>query len=327
MSNPKYSIVIPVYNEEELLEVLFTRLKTSLEDLDDSWEVILINDGSKDKSLTMLKEFHKRDSRFKVLSFSRNFGHQTAITAGINFARGDAVIIMDADLQDPPEILGKFIDKWKEGYEVVYAVRKKRKESAFKKLAYLSFYRLLRSVSDIDIPLDTGDFCIMDRKIVKILNRLPERNRFVRGIRSWSGYRQIGMEYERDKRLAGEPKYTMKKLFKLAFDGLISFSKLPLRIASVMGVAVSALSFLYGIGTFFQKVFTQTTVPGYATTIILITFLGGIQLITIGIIGEYLGRVYDEVKNRPLYILSDVIGFDTEAPAVESPENTVKEEI
>lgn len=306
----RYSIIIPVFNEEAVLPELHERLTRSLEELDGPFEVILIDDGSKDGSLEILRRLHREDPRFKVLSFSRNFGHQTAVTAGLNHARGEAIFIMDADLQDPPEILPRFIEKWREGYQVVYAVRRKRKEGPLKRAAYASFYRILHYLSDIDIPLDTGDFCLMDRQVVSVLNQMPERNRFVRGIRSWAGFRQIGLEYERSARQAGETKYTLNKLLKLAFDGIISFSHLPLRLASVFGFIVSVFSFLYGIATVLQKIFTDTTVPGYATTIVMVTFIGGVQLISIGIIGEYLGRIYDEVKERPLYILKDSLGLD-----------------
>ncbi|MBN2053888.1 glycosyltransferase family 2 protein [bacterium] len=310
MDNVTYSVVLPVYNEELILEALYDRLVNALDALGEPYEVIFVNDGSHDRSLEILKSINQRDPRYRVISFSRNFGHQTAITAGINHTRGDAVIIMDADLQDPPEVLSMFLDKWREGYQVVYAIRTKRKENALKRLAYKVFYRLLAFVSDVEIPLDSGDFCVMDRRIVDLLNSMPERNRFVRGIRSWAGFNQIGMAYERDKRMAGEPKYTMTKLFKLAFDGIISFSKLPLRVASILGFIVSGFSFVYAFLTLLQKLFTDSTVPGYTTTVILISFLGGIQLITIGIIGEYLGRIFDEVKKRPLYIVADKIGFE-----------------
>lgn len=312
MSEITYSIVLPVFNEELIIDKLYERLSSVLNTFDGDYEVIFVNDGSHDRSLEMLKAINAKDQRFKVVSFSRNFGHQTAISAGLRYTSGKAVIIMDADLQDPPEVLPQFLQKWREGYHVVYAIRKKRKENVFKRAAYHVFYRLLHKISDVDIPLDTGDFCVMDRAIVDLLNSMPERNRFVRGIRSWAGFRQMGMSYERDRRFAGEPKYTMTKLFKLAFDGLISFSKVPLRLASVLGFIVSGFSFIYAFGTFLQHVFTTTTVPGYTTTIIMITFIGGIQLITIGIIGEYLGRIYDEVKQRPLFIVSEFVGFDAE---------------
>lgn len=312
----KISIVIPVYNEEKVLEELYRRLVKVMDSLNYEFEVIMVDDGSKDNSLRILEDFCQRDKRFKLISFSRNFGHQTAVSAGIDFTSGDAVIVMDADLQDPPEVLPNFIAKWEEGYDVVYAIRTKRKEGFLKRMAYAAFYRILRYISDIEIPLDSGDFSIMDKKIVDLLKKMPERNRFVRGIRSWLGFRQIGLAYERDPRFAGETKYTFKKLLKLAFDGIVSFSKVPLQFASLMGFIVSAFAIIYGIGTFFQKILTDTTVPGYTTTIIMITFIGGIQLITIGIIGEYIARIYDEVKQRPHYIIKELKGFDVKQDIV-----------
>jgi len=299
------SVVLPVFNEEMVLPSLFERLSSALPMVTKAYEVIFVDDGSRDRSLDLLREIHEKDPRFKYLSFSRNFGHQTAISAGLQETRGDIVAVMDADLQDPPEVLPSFIEKLREGYEVVYAIRTRRKESALKRAMYSAFYRILQFLSDIPIPLDAGDFCVMDRKIVELLGQMPERNRFVRGIRSWVGFRQVGMAYERQARQAGEPKYTFRKLLKLAFDGIISFSFMPLRLATMAGFIVSGFAFLYGIATLFQKLFTTTTVRGYSTTVILICFIGGVQLITVGILGEYLGRIYDEVKKRPLFVLKD----------------------
>jgi len=298
------SVVLPVYNEEAILPRLFERLVSSLPQVAEEYEVLLVDDGSTDRSLEMLRDMHQSDPRYKYLSFSRNFGHQTAISAGLREVRGQVVAVMDADLQDPPEVLPSFIDKLKEGYEVVYAIRTQRKESPWKRGLYSAFYRILHFLSDIPIPLDAGDFCVMDRKVVDLVNGLPEKNRFVRGIRSWVGFRQTGMAYERHARQAGEPKYTFRKLLKLAFDGIISFSFMPLRLATMAGFCVSAFAFLYALFTLFQRLFL-TTVPGYSTIVILICFIGGVQLITVGILGEYMGRIYDEVKNRPLYILKE----------------------
>jgi len=309
--HPGISVVIPVYNEELILDKLYERLTSVLDTIDRNFEVILVDDGSRDNSPEIMKRLHDRDPRIKVIRFSRNFGHQIAISAGINFVNGDVCIIMDADLQDPPEVLPQFLEKWREGYDVIYAIRTKRKENIFKRASYAVFYRILSSISNIEIPLDSGDFCVMDRKIVNILNRMPERNRFVRGIRSWLGFKQIGLPYERDKRFAGEVKYTFRKLLRLAFDGVISFSFVPLKMASLFGFAVSLFAFIYAIATLFQKLFTDTTVPGYTTIIIMVCFFGGVQLITIGILGEYVSRIFDEVKKRPLYIVNDLIGFDT----------------
>jgi len=317
MSDPVLSVVIHVYNEEKLLHALYERLTRALEAIGETWEVVFIDDGSRDRSLEILREIQQKDPRYRYLSFARNFGHQTAISAGMQFARGQAVVIMDADLQDPPEELGRFIDKWREGYEVVYAIRRKRKESWLKRMAYAAFYRLLAVISDIPIPLDSGDFCVMDRKVVDLLNCMPERNRFVRGIRSWVGFNQIGVEYERAARYAGETKYTLRRLFKLAFDGMVSFSTVPLKLASFLGFFVSGLAVIGIIFTFAQRVFSDlfaslglAPVPGYATTVITMLFLGGGQLICLGIIGEDLGRIHDEVKQRPLYILREAGGFE-----------------
>ena len=317
MSDPVLSIVIPVYNEEAILEELYRRLTAALEKMGESFEVILVDDGSRDRSLEIIRDLRRRDPRYKYLSFARNFGHQIAISAGINFAEGQAVIIMDADLQDPPEELHRFVAKWREGYDVVYAIRRKRKEGLLKRIAYSTFYRLLAMISEIQIPLDSGDFCLMDRRIVELLNRLPERNRFVRGIRSWLGFKQIGLEYERHARYVGTPKYSLRRLFKLAFDGMVSFSTMPLRLASFLGFIVSGLAVLGILFTLAQRIFHSLfaslglePVPGYATTVILVLFLGGVQLICLGIIGEYLGRIHEEVKQRPLYILQEANGFD-----------------
>ncbi|EKE14075.1 MAG: glycosyl transferase family protein, partial [uncultured bacterium] len=243
--------------------------------------------------------------------FSRNFGHQTAVTAGLDFATGDAVAILDADLQDPPEILPKFFEKLSQGYDVVYAIRKKRKENIFKKAAYSLFYKILHLIASVDIPLDSGDFCVLSQRMVKTINSFPERNRFIRGLRSWAGFKQIGLEYEREKRFAGESKYGLKKLFKLAFDGIFSFSFIPLQIMFILGSASLFLSILGIFLAVYMKYFTTAynRVPGFATTTILIMFVGGLQLFSIGVMGEYLRRVYDEVKQRPQYIIESKIGF------------------
>lgn len=302
-------MVIPVYNEEALLEELYRRLKTALDALGRTYEVILVNDGSRDRTAELLAEIGRRDARFRSLHFARNFGHQVAITAGIDYASGKAIMIMDADLQDPPEIIPEFLKKWEEGYEVVYAIRQRRKEGIFKRAAYKIFYRVLQKVAAIDIPLDSGDFGLIDQRVAQALRQMPERNRFVRGLRSWIGYRQIGIEYARDKRYAGEVKYTFSKLVKLALDGIFSFSYMPLRLATYLGLTVSATSFVLGIVYLIQKLTVGIQPEGWASTMVVILFLGGVQLLTIGIIGEYIARIYDEVKQRPIYILSHVINF------------------
>ncbi len=310
------SIVIPCYNEQEVLSELFSRLTNVTNKWQYSVEFICINDGSKDKTWELLKSQSEKDNRWKAISFSRNFGHQTAVSCGLTYTKGDAVFIIDADLQDPPEVLEKFLAKWEEGYEVVYAIRKARKESFFKKLSYWAFYRVLSNLSDLKIPLDSGDFSLMDRKVVNVINSLPERNRFVRGLRAWAGFKQVGLEYERHARFAGETKYPLKKLFKLASDGIISFSSTPLIISAYFGIFVSILAFFGIIFTLLQKLFSGFfysigigAVPGYATTVIAVLFLGGIQLVFLGIIGMYLGRIYDEVKQRPNWIIDQSVNL------------------
>jgi dolichol-phosphate mannosyltransferase len=302
---PLASVVVPVFNEQDNLEALYTRLCAALQGIE--YEIVFVDDGSRDQSLAVLYRLAAGDPRLVVVELARNFGHQVAISAGLDFAAGQAVVIMDADLQDPPEVLPQFIAKWREGYDVVYAVREKRKEGRLKRAAYAVFYRLLKRVANIDIPLDAGDFCIMDRRVVDLLVGMPERNRFVRGIRSWVGLNQTGLSYERQARYAGKPKYTFSRLVYLALDGLISFSFVPLRAISVVGFAVSAITILLAIGYTIQKLTIGLSPPGFATTVVAIFFLAGVQLITIGVIGEYVGRIFEEVKHRPLYVTRRVM--------------------
>jgi len=304
---PVISVIIPVYNEQENLPVLYERLTTVLQKEVQSYEVVFVDDGSRDNSLNLMYALAAKDPALTIVELARNFGHQVAISAGLDHARGEAVVIMDAALQDPPEGLPRFIAKWREGHDVVYAIRTQRKEGLFKRAAYALFYRLLQRIAAIQIPLDAGDFCIMDRRVVDLLVQMPERNRFVRGIRSWIGLDQVGLAYERDARLAGQPKFTFNRLVYLALDGLVSFSYLPLRMISIMGLVVSLVSIVMAIGYTIQKLTTGLYPPGFATTIVAIFFLAGIQLITIGVIGEYVGRIFEEVKHRPLYIARRVV--------------------
>ncbi len=321
--NKKISVVIPCYNEQEVLPELFQRMNKAAESWGLDWEVICVDDGSNDKTWDLLVEQHSRDSRWNAISFSRNFGHQTAVSAGLFYASGDAVIVLDADLQDPPEELHRFIRKWQEGYDVVYAVRQHRKEGILKKISYWTFYRVLSKMIDFELPLDSGDFCIMDRKIVDILNSMPERNRFVRGLRAWSGYKQTGLIYERQARAAGEAKYDLKKLRRLAMDGIVSFSTVPLTVASHLGLLISALSFLGIIVFVLQRIFPSFfeamgvgPKPGAGFVItISILFLGGVQLIFLGVLGQYLGRIYDEVKQRPPWIIKQSMGVSSKKPS------------
>ena len=302
VGNVRLSVIIPVFNEAENLPTLHGRLTRALVNLGMEYEIVLVDDGSQDQSPDILRRMEAEDQRIVIVEFARNFGHQVAISAGLEQCRGRVVCIMDADLQDPPEVLHTFLAKWREGWEVVYAIRTERKEWWGKRLAYAGFYRLLQRVANIDIPLDAGDFCVMDRRVVDLLVRMPERNRFVRGIRSWVGFKQIGVPYERHARHAGAPKYTFRKLLYLALDGLISFSHMPLRIITLLGFTVSFLSFLVALFYLVKKFTLGTGVPGFTTLVVSIFFLAGIQLVTIGVIGEYIGRISDEVKRRPLYV-------------------------
>jgi polyisoprenyl-phosphate glycosyltransferase len=304
---PEISVVVPVFNEQENLPTLFERLTNVLHAANLQYELVFVDDGSADASSELLRQYAEYDLRVVTIELARNFGHQVAISAGLDHARGAAVIVMDADLQDPPEVLPQFIAKWREGHDVVYAIREERKEGPFKRMLYAGFYRLLQRVAQIDIPLDAGDFCIMDRRVVTILNGMPERSRFVRGIRSWVGLRQVGLPYARQVRYAGRPKYTFSRLIYLALDGLVSFSFLPLRVITVLGFVVSALSIMLAIFYAIQKITIGLTPPGFATLTVALFFLSGIQLVTIGVIGEYVGRIFEEVKRRPLYIVSQVI--------------------
>ncbi|HJZ45544.1 MAG TPA: glycosyltransferase family 2 protein [Roseiflexaceae bacterium] len=302
------SVVMPVYNEEENLPALHARLSAVLRQTDLSYEIIFVDDGSQDGSLTILRQLATEDPYVLVIELARNFGHQVAISAGLDHARGDGVIVMDSDLQDPPEVLPQFIEKWREGHDVVYAIRAQRKESWFKRMAYAAFYRLLQRVANIEIPLDAGDFCIMDRRVVDLLVGMPERNRFVRGIRSWVGLDQVGLAYERHARQAGKPKFTFTRLVYLALDGLVSFSYVPLRVITMLGFGVSLLSIVLAVFYTIKKLTVGLSPPGFATITVAIFLLAGIQLITIGLIGEYVGRIFEEVKRRPLYVVRRLSG-------------------
>lgn len=305
----KYSIVIPIYNEQEILPELYRRLTAVIDSFDGETEVIMIDDGSADASYAELQKIHQKDHRYKLLRLARNFGHQVALTAGIDSAAGDAVILMDGDLQDPPELLPRMIEQWKEGYHVVYTVKRSRKENMFKRFAFASFYRLMHTFSAISIPMEAGNFSLMDKKVVQVLQHMPERNRYLSGMRAWAGFRQTGVEFDRDARFAGRPKMTIKRLIKLALDGLISFSNAPLRLAIYVGLASAGISFLGAAYVIYEKLFTNKAILGWASTIVAITFIGGMILLTLGFIGEYIGRIYDEVKQRPIYIVQDKVGF------------------
>jgi dolichol-phosphate mannosyltransferase len=314
--SPKYSLIVPIYNEEETILAMYDRAGAVMDQLDGSAELILVNDGSRDRSLSLLRDLHQKDPRVSYISLARNFGHQIAVTAGLNFVRGQAVIVLDADLQDPPELIPRLIEKWQQGYQVVYAQRtQRRKESWVKRLPAYLFYRLLRRLADVDIPPDTGDFCLMDRRVVDILNAMPERNRYIRGLRSWAGLQQTSIRFERDPRFAGEVKYTFGKSLSLAANGLVSFSRLPLRLSTYIGLAAAAAAVLMAVLVLYWRIVSPSSpLTGFATIMIAIFFLGAVQLVSIGILGEYVGRIYEEVKGRPLYVLSEMGGFTEERP-------------
>jgi len=299
------SLVIPVYNEEAVIQQLYDRCTAALEKITDNYEIICVDDGSKDNTLVNLLRFHQEDKRFKVLSLSRNFGHQPAILAGLTFAKGEYVGIIDGDLQDPPELLQKLLTKIDEGFDVVYAVRKKREEGFIKKSFYRGFYRILRRMSNVEIPLNSGDFSIMRRFVVDYILQMPEQSLFIRGIRSWVGFRQTGFEYEREKRQAGIPKYTFRKLILLAYNGIFSFSNFPVKILSRLGFLVILFSFIYIIVTLIKKYVYGNVPQGFTTIIIFLILFNGVQLLALGLIGEYVLRIYDESRKRPLYIIRD----------------------
>lgn len=310
----KISIVIPIYNEEQLLDTLFSRMKevcskitTSFGLVREDIEVIFVNDGSIDKSSDMLINFCQENIGYKLINFARNFGHQFAITAGMREASGDYTVIIDGDLQDPPEFIIELFHKAKEGFDVVYAVREKREgETWFKLLTAKLFYLILQKMVNIKIPLNTGDFRIISRRVLDVLNAMPEQHRFIRGMVSWVGFRQTGITYKRDKRYAGKTKFSISKMIRFAIDGITSFSSLPLKFASYLGVVAAFLGFLYCVYALYIKYFTTNAVQGWSSIIIIVLILGGIQLITLGVIGEYIGRTYDENKCRPLYVVEGI---------------------
>lgn len=301
------SVVVPVFNETEVINHFYDRVKRVVDSIEFMhYELVFVDDGSSDDSYDKLVKLANDDKGIRVLKLSRNFGHQVAITAGIDIAKGDAVVVIDADLQDPPEVIIQFINKWKQGYDVVYGVRNKRKgESRLKLWTADIFYRLLKNLIKIDIPLDTGDFRLMSRRMVENFKRLKEKDRFVRGLTSWLGFEQIGVFYERDERYAGETKYPYSKMIKFALDGITSFSSIPLKLASWLGFLTSILAFIYACSVFIQK-FLGHTVQGWATIMVGMLFIGGVQLISLGIIGEYIGRIFNEMKQRPLYVIDHV---------------------
>lgn len=302
--NIRYTVIIPVYNEEAVVHETYSRLTTVMKSIGEPYELLFVNDGSRDRTTEIIESFVASDDCVKILEFSRNFGHQIAITAGMDYARGDAILIIDADLQDPPELIPLMIAKWREGYDVVYAQRSKRKgETLFKKWTASLFYRILQALTEVNIPLDTGDFRLIDRKVCDAMRSIREKNRFVRGLVSWVGFQTTAIEYVREERFAGETKYPFKKMLRFSIDGITSFSYKPLKLATYLGFIVSFASFVYLFISLYQKLFTDSTVAGWISLIACVLLLNGVTLIIIGILGEYIGRIYGETKNRPLYIL------------------------
>ena len=324
MDSVKYSIVIPLYNEESGLPVLVERLQEIMGQFDGPAEVVMVDDGSRDGTYELARAAGVSDPRFKLIQFSRNFGHQVAITAGMDAAAGDAVIIMDADLQDPPHVVLQMIEKWKEGYEVVYGLRERREgERLFKTATASMFYGLLHRIADIDTPVDVGDFRLVDRKALNAFLQLRENNRYVRGMFSWVGFRQTGVAYTREERYAGSTHYTLSKMVKLASNGILGFSTAPLRLALNTGIFLAIASVIYGVVAISLKLAGQSLVPGYASLLFAVTFLSGIQLAVMGMVGLYVGRIYDEARARPLYVVRERRGFgDADGPVIWQPERT-----
>ncbi|MEN6371738.1 MAG: glycosyltransferase family 2 protein [Armatimonadota bacterium] len=318
---PTYSLVIPVFNEEETLPELARRLSELMERLDGDCEVILVDDGSRDRSFDIMTDIHSSDERFKLIRFSRNFGHQVAISAGMDFASGQAIIIMDADLQDPPEVVLEMTRHWRAGSDVVYGVRKERLgETWFKKTTAAMFYRLLRKFTGMDIPVDTGDFRLVDRKALDAFKSLREHNRYVRGMFTWVGFKQTGVKYLRSERFAGSTKYPLSKMLKLALDGILSFSFAPLRFILTGGIFITLASIVVGLCAIVTALFRHPILPSLGIMTVILAFFTGIQLIVVGILGEYIGRIYEDVRNRPLYIVHDTVGLKDESK-VHIPKN------
>lgn len=303
---PTFSIIAPIYNEAGSIPELYKRIEETMDSTGDSWELILVDDGSIDNSSDLIRQFTKQDNRLRPVIFTRNFGHQIAVTAGLDYSRGKAVIIIDADLQDPPEVILEMIARWREGYEVVYAVRTGREgEGWFKKFTATLFYRVVSRITDVKIPLDAGDFRLLDRKVVTVLSQMRERHRFLRGMSVWVGFRQIGIPYKRAARFAGETKYPFNKMLRLAVNAITSFSYFPLQLATYFGFFCAGVSILAIPVVIALRLAGSQAFYGQATTLIAVLFLGGVQLISLGILGEYVGRVYDEAKGRPLYIVRE----------------------
>lgn len=304
-----YSVIVPVYNEEDVVTEAYRRITSVMKSMGEKYELVFVNDGSRDSTAQLISGFVEADANVRLINFSRNFGHMAALTAGMEYASGDAVVIIDADLQDPPEVLPQMAALWKQGYDVVYGKRKERKgESVFKKCSAKMFYRLLNKLSPIDLTVDTGEFRLIDRKVCDAVNALPEKSRYIRGLVNWVGFKQTAYEYVRVERFAGATKYPLRKMLSFAMDAVTAFSYKPLKIATTLGFLISLASFSYLLVVLWQGFFTDTTVDGWASTVTLVLFTQGIVLMILGLIGEYIGRIYEEIKGRPAYIVQEVLG-------------------
>lgn len=300
-----------MYNEEEVIETTYRRLTSVLEPIGETYELVLVNDGSRDRTAEIVRSLCASDPRVKLVDFSRNFGHQIAVTAGMDYASGRAVVLIDADLQDPPELIPEMVARWREGYDVVYGKRTVRKgETWFKKVTAAAFYRLLRSLTSVNIPLDTGDFRLMDRKVSDTLSSMRENSRFIRGMVSWAGFRQTYVEYVREERFAGETKYPLTKMIRLSLDAITSFSTKPLKLAGILGFLLSAAGFIYLLIVLYLRLFTDSTTQGWTSLIVISLLFHGITLSLLGVLGEYIGRTYEEAKRRPLYVVADRVNFE-----------------
>lgn len=308
-ATPVVGLVFPCYNEEQVLPRLLGEIDRFLATSPLEVRVLFVDDGSRDRTFDLLAEACATDPRKACVRFSRNFGHQTAVTAGLKLIQGDVVAVLDADLQDPIDVVPRMIDAWREGADVVYGVRQNRKEGVLLRAAYALFYRILKKIANIDLPLDAGDFSLMDRRVVDQINAMPEHNRFVRGLRGWVGFKQVGLPYERAARAAGVPKYNLKRLMRLAFDGVVSFSSAPLKLAIWLGAMTSLVGFVLLLWALVSALFLERTPPGWASLAVLLLFFSGVQLLVLGIIGEYVGRMFEEVKNRPLFVESQRVGW------------------
>lgn len=307
---PTLSVVVPMFNEEEVLPILFERLEQILESLGESYEIVCVNDGSTDSTAELLRAAHRRNNRIKVLNFSRNFGKEVALTAGLDMTSGKAVVPIDADLQDPPELIEAFLQKWREGFDVVYGVRRHRDtDTAMKRWSALKFYKVINRLSGVPIPANTGDFRLMDRRVVKAVGELREQNRFMKGLFAWVGFRHAEIPYDRPERVAGKTKFNYWRLWNFALDGITGFSTVPLRIAGYIGMLTALAAVIYGVFLILRTLIHGVDVPGYASLMVAVLLIGGLQLVVLGIIGEYLGRLYEEARKRPLYVVESSLGI------------------